>query len=72
MAWMFPPLRHRRSLLPEVAGEHFSDVAAFLYVLLKCVCQVCFTRGSLDLEKYFGGVISRSALCFWATRAWTF
>lgn len=62
MARTFLPLRHRHSLLPKVAGEHFSGVAAFLYVLLKCGRQVCFTGGSPDLEKHWGwGGISRSS-----------
>lgn len=56
MAQPFSPLRQRHSLLPEVVREHFSNVAAFLYVLFECGHQVCFTRSSLDSEKYLVGI----------------
>lgn len=55
MPQTFSPLRHKHSLLPEVVGEHFSSIAAFLYVLLECGRWVCFTS-SLDLEKYLVGI----------------
>lgn len=63
MAQTFSPLRHRHSFLPEVVREHFSNVAAFLYVLLECGHQACFTGSSPDLEKYLVGIyIMRYAL----------
>lgn len=56
MAQTFSPFRHRHSLLPEAVREAFSNVAILSYVLLECDHGVCFTRSSLDLEKYLVGI----------------
>lgn len=63
MAQTFSPLRHRHSLLPEAVGEHFSSIAAFLYVLLECDRWVCFSS-SPDLEKYLASTSSLPVLVF--------
>lgn len=42
--------------MPEVVREALSNVAVLSYVLLECDHWVCFTRSSLDLEKYLVGI----------------
>lgn len=59
MTQPFSPLKQRHSILPEVVREHFSDVAAFSYVLLEQRGhQVCFTGSLLESEKWGGRFIS--------------